>query len=55
MSAIPDLRIDSVLRFGDHDHAMDEAIATGVREPAPPGPEVEPVSPPAAGGRRRRA
>ena len=29
MSAIPDLYIDSVLRFGDGDHVVDEAIATG--------------------------
>ena len=29
MDAIPDLRIESVLRFGDGEHVVDEAIATG--------------------------
>jgi steroid delta-isomerase-like uncharacterized protein len=29
MDAIPDLHIASVLRFGDGDHVVDEAIATG--------------------------
>ncbi len=29
MAAIPDLHIASMLRFGDGDHVIDEAIATG--------------------------
>jgi steroid delta-isomerase-like uncharacterized protein len=29
MSAIPDLRLESVLRFGDENHVVDEALAVG--------------------------
>ena len=29
MAAIPDLRLESVLRFGDQEHVVDEARATG--------------------------
>jgi len=29
MAAIPDLRLESVLRFGDDSHVVDEALATG--------------------------
>jgi uncharacterized protein len=29
MEAIPDLHIESVLRFGDGEHVVDEAVATG--------------------------
>lgn len=29
MDAIPDLHLESVLRFGDSEHVVDEAVATG--------------------------